>query len=631
MVVFSPWAPSENGIATYVGELMPYHLAEFDVTLVIADDAPLPPDTKTGPRILFASEFKRHRLFFESVPKLYHIGNNPDHSHMLDFLVRDPGLVVLHDFNLNYMHDAYTLGWREKRGYASVLQSEYGLLGAGDARWNFEKADRGLFATYTLTLTGDVLEAATGVIAHSRYVQYKVAARAPRIPVWHVPHHLSPTVNGYQGLTKQQARQELGLPANEILVTALGFITYAKRIPLLLSALSKLRSRVPPFRLILAGQRKPTEYDVDRDIAASGLGDITLCTDYIDEDSFFKHLAACDIVSNLRHPSGGETSGTLIRALGMGAPTVVLDTGPFGELPEGVVRKVSWSDQTDEALTKVLGELMTDPAGRQALGNKAKNYVQEAHGIEKVAAHYAKIVRQTSKSQMQAEHRPSARYFPSSRETAQRVRDFGDIARANARAADGALWWRASTIPLGQKERRALVVSTRPEETAQLLSDLFLWPRAAVTAMTDVKFLSPEVREKEGTPTPAKSFSLALAIIQSDLPEDRACLLLRRLNASLLRGGQLVIELVSGSQTAADNFCLGETALYQRLTDAGFAHIRHIAAHDGFFADLPIPEYDETVEYQFSCFTSRKVSDFSMWQFTDSINGLPFRLGGRIA
>ena len=39
-------------------------------------------------------------------------------------------------------------------------------------------------------------------------------------------------------------------------------------------------------------------------------------------------------------------SGTLIRALGMGAPAVVFDVGPMGELPRTVVRKVAWEGDT---------------------------------------------------------------------------------------------------------------------------------------------------------------------------------------------------------------------------------------------------------------------------------------------
>lgn len=258
LVVFSPYAPSANGIADYVGELMPYHRADFDVTLVIADDAVVPVEDPHTPRILLASEFRRHRGFFARAPKIYHVGNNPDHCYMLDFLARDPGIVVLHDYNLNYMHEVATQGWKWRNGYWPALQLEYGMIGKDAVRSRFERPDRGQFATYELPLNGDVLEAATGVITHARYVQYKVAARVPHKPVWYVPHHLSPATAHYSQITRSEARRQLGLPENEIIITAPGFITYAKRIPMLLTALSALRTRVPPFRLVLAGENALT-------------------------------------------------------------------------------------------------------------------------------------------------------------------------------------------------------------------------------------------------------------------------------------------------------------------------------------------------------------------------------------
>ena len=140
LVVFAPYPPSANGIADYVHELMPYHLADFDVTLVIADDAAVPAEGPHAPRVLLASEFRRHRARFSHAPKLYHVGNNPDHCYMLDFLARDPGIVVLHDFNLNYMHEVATQGWRERNGYWPALQLEYGVLGKDALRARFNDA-----------------------------------------------------------------------------------------------------------------------------------------------------------------------------------------------------------------------------------------------------------------------------------------------------------------------------------------------------------------------------------------------------------------------------------------------------------------------------------------------------------
>ena len=51
-------------------------------------------------------------------------------------------------------------------------------------------------------------------------------------------------------------------------------------------------------------------------------------------------MAACDVLVNLRYPTMGETSGSVIRALSLGRPLIVSDVGWFSELPDDVVLKV---------------------------------------------------------------------------------------------------------------------------------------------------------------------------------------------------------------------------------------------------------------------------------------------------
>jgi glycosyltransferase involved in cell wall biosynthesis len=629
-VLFSPCATAKNGIATYVHELMPYFLARFDVTLVVADDAVLPAEPEKGLRILLAAEFRKHRSFFEKAPKLYHFGNNPDHCYMLDMIVRDPGIVVLHDYNLNYMHEVSSLGWVEPDGYRSALELEYGALGAETMRHRFERKDRGLFATYELPLNGDVLEAASGVIAHSRYVQYKVAARVPRTPVWYIPHHLAPGAETHRGLTKQSARSQLGLPGGALIVTALGFVSYAKKIPLVLASLAELRSTMPPFRFVLAGEKRPGEYDVDADIAAFGLKDITICTNYLQEDQFFKHLVACDLVTNLRHPSGGETSGTLIRALGMGVPTVVLDYGPLGELPNSVVGKVPWGPDTQSGLTDVMRELMSDPAKRHALGANAAAYIRANHNIEKVADAYARVLGNPLGRTKPAAKGSYRQHFPGARELAHRLAVGAKSTERPLQDVDGELWWSRGCVPLGQADQRALVVSPRPVPTSRVLSKFFEWPHEAITCVDPGAFLSKEVRAPDGSPLQAETFTFALVVVPSNLPEVEAALLMRRVNAALRGGGSVALEVWDDSQTDERRAPLAEARLAQCLIDAGFTSARKIDHHSGILADITVPDRDMPGGRRFSCVAARKASSFASWKYMHALRGAPMRYGGRV-
>ena len=55
-------------------------------------------------------------------------------------------------------------------------------------------------------------------------------------------------------------------------------------------------------------------------------------------------MAACDVLVNLRSPTMGETSGSVIRGLALGKPMLVSDVGWFSELPDGVALKIPVDD-----------------------------------------------------------------------------------------------------------------------------------------------------------------------------------------------------------------------------------------------------------------------------------------------
>jgi glycosyltransferase involved in cell wall biosynthesis len=629
LVVFAPYPPAKSGIADYVAELMPLHRAEFDVTLVIADDASLPDET--APRTLLASEFRQHHHFFADTPKLYHFGNNAQHCYMLDFVATDPGVVVLHDFNLGYLHEMATLRWGERGRFIRAAEREYGALGGSIVRHQFDLGFREAFAGYELPLNGFVLENATAVVTHSRQVQYKIAARAPRTPVWYIPHHLSPSVAAHAGLTRTAARKRIGISPDRLLVTAMGFITRAKQIPLTLAALASLRGEVPPFRFLLAGERRPHEYDVDADIARSGLKDLTTCTDYLEDERFFEMLAATDIVVNLRYPSGGEMSGTLVRALGMGVATIVLDYGPIGELPHQVARKITWDGNAQASLTEALRELLTDAAARKALGNGAANYVRTVHSIEQVAERYSRIIRKADAGARPARQLPTAQYEAAQGFMARRLRELGDRAVSAASAADGCLWWRAAAVPLGVPGRPALVISSRPKETAALLSLLFEWESGSISAFTPDEFLSQTVRDAQDRPIAADTFALAVAVLpESGLAEADAALLMRRLNTSLRADAKILLEVWSDAdEKPRKNAPLAEAGILQRLAEAGFGELRAVSPQDGLMAELIFPALNEDYAMRFACFAGRKTSDYAVWRFVDQYEGFPTLWGGR--
>src|SRR5690606_17470731 len=99
--------------------------------------------------------------------------------------------------------------------------------------------------------------------------------------------------------------------------------------------------------------------------------------------------AACDIVLNLRYPTVGESSGTLLRSLGLGRAVIVSDIGSFCEYPDDVCLKVPVDRTEEDTLFEYLSLLVSRPEVREQLGLRAREWVELVSNCCAVAERYA--------------------------------------------------------------------------------------------------------------------------------------------------------------------------------------------------------------------------------------------------
>jgi hypothetical protein len=127
-----------------------------------------------------------------------------------------------------------------------------------------------------------------------------------------------------------------------------------------LEAFASARARDPHLRLLVVGEPAP---NVDVDVMR---GDGITFTGYVADEEFAAYFAAVDRLVNLRYPSAGETSGTLIRAFEAGKPVAVSDYAQFAEFPDDCVVKIPFGDGEVAALADFLTRELADPAAAQA-------------------------------------------------------------------------------------------------------------------------------------------------------------------------------------------------------------------------------------------------------------------------
>ena len=123
------------------------------------------------------------------------------------------------------------------------------------------------------------------------------------------------------------------------------------------------------------------------------LRDGVTVTGRLDLDRFLLYMQACDVAVNLRHPTAGETSGTVVRLLGLGKPLIVNDTGAFAEIPDDCCAKVALDDTEEDLLFAYLRRLAGDAPLRRRMGENAQRHAAAHHSLAGSARGYAEFLR----------------------------------------------------------------------------------------------------------------------------------------------------------------------------------------------------------------------------------------------
>jgi glycosyltransferase involved in cell wall biosynthesis len=313
---------------------------------------------------------------------LYHVGNDPEHHWwIVEALRKRPGVVVLHDFVLHHLVAGMTLGRKHSEGYLDAMQREAGPVGRMLAHGVVDGLLPPVWESraHEFPLTGEVLTYATGVIVHSQYVERRVREHGYAEPVWRIPHPAWPAPAGLPAAD---------LPSDRFVVGCFGHLNPAKRLPQLLDAFVLLRKRIPEALLLLVGPLAPgLELELPEGAVHHG---------YVDEEQLWSLLAATDVCVSLRYPTMGETSGVVVRALGLARPLVVTEVGWFAELPDEVAIKIPVDSNEIEALAGALEGLARDPERRQSMGAAARKLAERKHELGRVAERYAAVLEEAA-------------------------------------------------------------------------------------------------------------------------------------------------------------------------------------------------------------------------------------------
>lgn len=381
LYLFSPLPPQRNGLADYIVEYLPMLAQDFDLCLVAESGrAAAAAEALAGTPCRVIDE----AVFLASQPEpgaqvLYNIGNNGDCAYMLDHLHRFPGVVVVHDVSLFYLHQV-ALQMERANGMFNQWVRDTGYEVPAD----FVARDGSLGRTPGLLyqeclMVRRIAASARGLMLHSRYAEARFRGGAFDVPLGaehgrplaRIPHFVLPPAA--RAPDTLEVLQRFGVEPQDILLLVPGFLTGNKMLYEVLVAHARVQPSHPRLKLLFAGEERPDEYAVSERIRQVWPdGDGPRVTGYLDARELDILLGRADLSFVLRYPTYGETSGILPRAVMGGGRVVTVDIGSYPEFESPLISQAPIGPGLVDALARHILALCDDlPTPEQRAARRA--------------------------------------------------------------------------------------------------------------------------------------------------------------------------------------------------------------------------------------------------------------------
>jgi glycosyltransferase involved in cell wall biosynthesis len=408
---FSPLPPVRSGIAAYSAEVLPLLRRDHVVDAFADRGRPDAPHTFDAHDFVWKHQLDPYDLV------VYQLGNAPCHDYMWAYLVRYPGLVILHDAHLHHARARQLL----QQGRFDDYRQEFHYDHPGATRDFAEYAVEGLGGSiyYFWSMLRVVVTTARMVAVHNPRVAAALREEFSGAAIDAIRMGVGPFGPPVDD-GPMRVRADLMLPADAIVFAAFGKVTAEKRIGAILRAVAALKAEDVHAFLMLVGDADdyPT---LPADLARLEIADRVRVTGYVSDRSIGDCLAAADVCLCLRWPTALETSASWLRCLAAARPTVISDLAHLVDVPPDVADRIDLLDE-DRALVQTMRHLASDPPRRAALARAGYAYWKAGHTLEIMAADYRRLLQDAA-----ARPAPVVDDLP-----AHFSKDYGELTRAIA-------------------------------------------------------------------------------------------------------------------------------------------------------------------------------------------------------
>jgi glycosyltransferase involved in cell wall biosynthesis len=386
---FSPVSPQKTGIADYTErEILPYLSKFFDIDVFI--DRKIQP---TNPYLTknfdcFSYEIFPKKAHNYDIP-VYQMGNNIYHKFIYDTLLVYPGITVLHDIYLHGFFWGQSLAQGDYDRYISEFEYCYGDSGKRAA---LNAIHSGVYPEFSFPLIKRIIDHSLGVICHSEFGASKVFAEQPDSICAIIPQPF--TIQNNPPETKARENEQIPI-TKEIfnkfpIVTSFGYISAHKRYDVILDTFKKFVTRYPEAVYVIIGR---DDIGLSEMIRESGLEGKVIITGFVTDDIIVHLLNISDFCVNLRYPTAGETSRSVLQIMSLGKPVIVSNVGWFSELPNDACLKIDVDSYQSSILYEFFDLLSTNQKINTIIGKHAREYIKKRHDPATVAKQYHEFIK----------------------------------------------------------------------------------------------------------------------------------------------------------------------------------------------------------------------------------------------
>ncbi len=368
-LLVTPLPPLKTGLATYAVRVLENTLDFVDWTVAYtpgSNPSLLPP----GVRSLPVNDLEEDYL---PDARIFQVGNSQHCFPVVQALYEYSGTALFHETVIHHMLRHSYLERNRWEDYRRELLFCYGPAAEAvekdlsNGNIPAVQYDRKL---KKYSLIGRALHASHSAVCLNSYAASIVRRSYPEGGVLTIGHPLSPL-------------PELELPSKPfpLCFGMIGTNHYGRNLVKILEAVEILRVDYPDAGLVLIGGNYPDD-----------LPEWVRRTGRLEEKEYQSWIRILDYVFDVRYPTCGETSGSLIEAMRAGIPSIVTATGAFNNIPSDAVIRIP-PDNIVQGISSAVRLLEGRPDLRDMLSTKGAIYAENTGSKERLVSDWKRVLR----------------------------------------------------------------------------------------------------------------------------------------------------------------------------------------------------------------------------------------------